>query len=300
MIVQHALARSQRDEKLYLCHDVWNGSHPHLLVLTKDAEQCKRFYTEVQKKITDCLKRLFGLDYLCIWEGRPTVALIADVDEAINRISYLYANPAQDNLETSIERFPGISSWSDFLQIIEEPNLSVSVSQEVLRLRLPNFPKFQSFSPSFAQEQGGIRLLKRRNSETQFLIRHPNMWMRAFGIRETGVPGINRLIVKKLRRREELANWLRKLSGKSVLGSMKLKSQPILKPHKPKKKERKVFYFGSCNEARKQFLGEFEEFCLECANCFKEWLSGNFLVQWPPGAFKPPLPPNMNIIEFLY
>ncbi len=294
MIIEHAVARAQRDEKLYLCHDIWNGSHPHLIVLTKDAEQCKKFYMEVQKKITDCLKRLLGLSYLSIWEGRPTVALIDDLDEAVRRISYLYANPAQDNLEISIERFPGLSSFSEFLSV-KDKGIEASTSKDVPRLRLPSLPTISS-NPTFEGERGAIKLLRKQNRELQPLVRHPNIWMKAYGVRDKDISRVNERVIERLRRREAAAERLRKATQKSVMGRAKLTRQEILKPHTPKKKERKVFYYGSCKKTRIRFLEEFQEFCRRCRECYQRWRQGDFAVVWPPGAFKPAMPPNMNIV----
>ena len=251
---------------------------------------------EVQKKITDCLKRLFGLDYLHIWEGRPMVARIGDIDEAVSRISYLYANPAQDHLESSIELFPGYSSYREFQKAMNS-SVDAEFSEEVLRLRLPTFPILQTNTPDVIQERGVIRLLEKRNEEKQLLTRYPNIWMRAFGVKDCDVSEINQRIQKKLRHRERIAAMLRRITGRTVMGRPALKKQPILKPHKPKKKSRKIFYLGSSREDRIWYILDFKEFCRQCAECYQEWLKGNFLVKWPPGAFKPPLPPNMNILS---
>lgn len=122
LLIASALARTQRDNKVRLCHDVWEGSHCHMIVVTKDPEQCMLFYSELQKKITDALKRLLGLDHLEIWEGDVTVARVLDLDQAKERIAYIYANPAQDNLVECIEKFPGYSSWSEFARSLTNLN----------------------------------------------------------------------------------------------------------------------------------------------------------------------------------
>lgn len=295
LIIKHALARAQRDSKVYLCHDIWNGSHSHQIVFTQDADQCKKFYMEVQKKITDCLKRLFGLESLSIWEGRPAVIKIGDLDEGIKRISYLYANPAQDNLVQSIEEFPGYSSFPEFMSALNGEK-TIECSEEVLRLRLPTFPVLRTSAPSPSNESGVIKLLERRNHEFQTLVRHPNMWMQAFKVREKDISIVNQRILLQIRRREQIAKMLRNVSGKGLIGISALRRQSILKAHKPKKKERKIFIVCSSREVRLAFITEFNLFCRRCEECYREWLNGNFHIDWPPGAFKPPLPPNLNLI----
>ena len=67
LLIESVLARTQRDCKVTLCHHLWMSNHPHIVVVFKDAELAKRFYTEVQKKLTDAIKRLLGMEHLNIW-----------------------------------------------------------------------------------------------------------------------------------------------------------------------------------------------------------------------------------------
>jgi hypothetical protein len=87
-------------------------------------------------------------NYLDLWEGTATLAEIADLDAAIERISYLYANPAQDNLEDSIEKFPGYSSWQEYQQAPSV--LDAQSSEDFPWLRLPSLPKLgnRALSPA--------------------------------------------------------------------------------------------------------------------------------------------------------
>ncbi|MCB0331142.1 MAG: hypothetical protein KDD70_15845 [Bdellovibrionales bacterium] len=57
-------------------------------------------------------------------------------------------------------------------------------------------------------------------------------------------------------------------------------------------------FLTSCKELARELLEDFEEFCFRCKECYQEWLKGNFLIQWPSGAYQPPLPPTVNLVEF--
>ncbi|MDZ4785291.1 MAG: hypothetical protein SGJ02_04355 [bacterium] len=295
LIIGAAIARTQRDNKVILCHDIWNGSHPHIIIVAKDSQQCVNFYSEIQKKITDALKRLVGLNHLQIWEGFPMVAEIADLDAAKERISYLYANPAQDNLVDSIEKFPGYSSWEDFNKCF---NFLKAESKKVFPwIRLPSIPKLISPCLSSTQDSNFVRLVTRRNKEKHLLVRKPNQWMSCFGIEtDADVENINKDIVRRIREREELSRLKRKVENKPLMGISKLCSQPILKFHVSKKKERKIFLLSSIRKLRVQLIKEFQEFCILCRECYLDWMSGKINVEWPPGAFRPPLPPLVNLL----
>lgn len=296
LIIGSALARAQRDNKVILCHDIWNGSHSHLIVVAKDAQQLVNFYSEVQKKITDCLKRLLGLSHLQIWEGYPMVAQIMDLEKAKERIAYLYANPAQDNLVEHIENFPGYSSWNGFSK---NTNSIAAETKEVYPwIRLPTIPILTSPILTTRQDENVVRLIKFKNKKRHLLLRHPNSWMHCFGITcDKDVNEINQDIISAIRSRETSAEESRVSEQTTLMGSIRLRSQPILKLHRPKKRDRKVFILTSINELRIKFLEQFEEFCAICKQCYRNWKCGDYSVKWPPGAFKPPAPPNINLLQ---
>lgn len=294
-IIKCVLARVQRDEKVILCHDIWNGSHPHIIVVTKDAEQATFFYGEVQKKITDIIKRLLGKNSLNIWDGKPSVIKLGDLEAVIDRIAYLYANPAQDNLETRMENFPGLSSWNEFQASLDK--IDAKTSEECPWIRLRSVPELSSSNPSQSEGSKIIEQLCKANKELHLLVREPNRWMRCFGIQQdSDVERINSQIISQLRQREVLAEDRRIKRNKKVLGAKKLQNQPLLKPHTPKKNERKIFIFASVKEIRLEFIERFEKFTADCKDCLRRWRAGELSVTWPLGAFKPPLRPIASLL----
>ena len=296
LLIGSILARTQRDHKVVICHDIWNGSHPHIILVAKDSQQLINFLSEVQKKLTDAVKRLLGVKRLSIWEGRANIARIYDIEEAISRIGYLYANPAQDNLEDCIEKFPAYSSYRDFLSAGSK--ISAKVEKKYPWIRLPSIPKLRNLSLTHNQDRKLVRRLKNKNrAQSHTLVREPNAWMKCFGVEtEEDVRDINKRVIRNLRVREEEALETRIKEEKTVMGAAALKSQPLMKPHVPKKHSIKVNVFSSCNKIRKEAIKAFAEFCDECRRCYLAWKAGDFSVKWPPGAFKPPIPPQYNAI----
>ncbi|MCB0359304.1 MAG: hypothetical protein KDD44_06700, partial [Bdellovibrionales bacterium] len=112
LIFESALARVQRDSKVVIHGYLVEGGHVHLMLSARDADQCRKFYGELQKALTDAVKRLLGRKYLNIWEGRVYLAEIPTLEDAINKFAYIFGNPAKDDQESSVDRYPGISSWA--------------------------------------------------------------------------------------------------------------------------------------------------------------------------------------------
>ncbi len=295
LIIGAILARAQRDNKVTICHDIWNGSHAHLILVPYDAEKFFRFLSEVQKQITEAIKRLLGIDYLNLWEGEPMVAQVLDLNAAIERLSYLYANPAQDDLVDGIEKFPGFSSWSDF-----EASGNV-VEAEVVRkypwIRRPSIPQLDFPILTKEQDIKVVRHLLKQNNKIHTLSRRPNWWMKSFGIStDEEAAAINQRVLERLRKREEAARTKRKKEGRAVMGVERMTSQQILKPHKPKRRERKIFCLSSVKKLRVAFIAQFKIFCKQCRECYQRARDGETLVEWPPGAFRPPIRPLYNIL----
>ena len=288
------LARVQRDSKVTLCHQIFNGSHAHILVIGWDSQQLINFYSEVQKKITDCLKCFLGLEHLEIWDRAPSLIKIDNLETAKDRIAYFYANPAQDDLEDSIEKFPGTSSWEIFSHCLNK--LNEEVTKPYPWIRLKSIPKLSARAISEKEDLEVVKTLKERNKTFHPLTHSPNAWMRCFGIdSDAEVKQINEEILNRLRVKEAVSREKRAKAKKPVLGAKRLRTQPLLKSHTPKKRERKIHIITTQTDQRMEFIARKKRYEDHCRGCYRSWKEGNFTVQWPANSFKPPLPPTLNI-----
>ncbi len=295
LLLSSAIARTQRDDKVLLCHDIWNGSHAHIIVVALDSQKCTQFYGEIQKRITDALKRFLGLEYLDLWEGSAMVAEIADLNEAVERMVYIYTNPAKDCLVETIEEFPGLSSWNEFKRSLDKPD---AVTEEDFPwIRLASIPQLPNPRLSKQEDQMLSKKLREDNKKLHPLKRHINAWMRCFGITEADeVKETNERILRRIQETEEAFKQIRAEEGTNVMGIAYLESQPILKPHKPKPKERNIFVLCSIAELRISIIEDSDAYDEQCNECLSRWRNGEFHIEWPPGAFKPPLPPLVNLL----
>lgn len=104
-ILEGIVARVQRDMKVVINHLIWMANHAHIIIEAKDTEQCKRFYGEAPKQLTEAVKRLLGLEHLCLWRSNETsVVHSGDKEAVMRRFAYLYANPARADLVDSIHQ----------------------------------------------------------------------------------------------------------------------------------------------------------------------------------------------------
>jgi hypothetical protein len=90
------------------------NSHAHQHFIPTEPHKKIRFYMEYQKKVTDTVRKLTKLKRLELWEDRPSVFFMAQVQDAIQRIVYLFLNPAKAGLVATIDDYPGLNTWHAF------------------------------------------------------------------------------------------------------------------------------------------------------------------------------------------
>jgi hypothetical protein len=296
VLILSALARTQRDNKITLCHHLWMGNHAHIICLGYDAECLVHFYQEVQKKITDALKQLLGLSHLNIWEGDALVAIIRDPDAVVNQIAYSYANPARANLVDTLEDYPGLSSWRDYLNASD--SVDASIEHDVPWIRLPSIEKLFSRKLTQCQDRFIAEQLRSYAQKKHRLVVKPNAWMAVFGIDEPEeVARWNEKVRFALNEKEIVARERRAKNSEKVIGSRRLRSQEILREFIPKREkgEKRVFVISTTPELRMDFIHTVQEISRRCSLLYQKWKRGDFSVKWPPGVFRPCAPPTANL-----
>ena len=272
------------------------GNHPHIIFTPYDTEECIRFYQELMKKITDSLKCLLGEEHLNLWETRPTLMVIPDLEAMIGKIAYLYSNPAAANLVNDIDEYPGLSSWKGFKRASNTIEEELSSRHPWINLKAIPTLKSRSLRRS---EDATIAYTMREackdNMET--LTVRPNSWMKRFGIsRPEEVENINRRIRSAIETSQREAQDIRRKHNLSVFGPEALRREIIMKPHTPKPRGRMVYICTTIKELRIEFIKQRKAFCKLCRECYLMYKAGNPFPPWPPGAVRPSVRPVANPI----
>jgi len=288
------LGRSQRDNKVDLCHFVDMNNHSHNLVVSHTAQELAKFYMEIQKKTTEAVKALVGLRHLSLWEDRSTVARVVDLEAVIDRIVYIYSNPSKAALCDSIEEYPGLSSWSAFLTC--EPSVDAEITIDARWYPVSELPKLPARSLSPSQDAALYReLLESEGAHPHPVVLKPFKWLKHFGITEPlRIENIRRRIVARVRENER-ANCAARATAhtRCVPASVQIR-EPYMKPHNPKKKGRKIFIICSDREQRIEILQQYRWVFSRCKECYRKLKEG-LRVDWPPGTFIPWLPPGITL-----
>jgi len=293
LIIEGIIARVQRDHKVELIALAFMANHLHVLIRALDRDQCKRFYGEVQKQLTEAVKRLLGREHLNLWRANGTsVVQYGDLASVLRRIAYAFANPARANLVDSIDQYPGVTSYESFKN--SPATLDAVDTKECPWIQLPMIPRLPSVSVNERQDRHIVSVMRERAKEQHALSFKPHAWMRAFGITtDEEVAHMRREIFRLLDEFEREARDKRVEKCWKVKGAKRLRVEPINLSYVPPRSVR-IFVYAVDKYTRIRMIADFKEFCRLCRECYEAWKRGDYTVEWPPGAFEPAHPVRVN------
>jgi REP element-mobilizing transposase RayT len=290
LLLRAAMARASRDRRVTICHYLWMSNHLHILIVLHDGYKATQFYGELQKRLTDFMKRVLGKEKMTLWEGRPMVARLLDPAAVIARLSYFYANPSKANLIDRIDDYPGLSSWTEFQKA---DRIDSTFTYEIPWIRVPAIPKVGAGSITKREDRKLTAKLLKSARKKSILCIEPNAWMGCFGLKQEDVAVLNANCINQVRAAEKEARDLREVKGKKPKGAARLREEPIMRSHTPKKKERKIFVIGSDRKARIDYIEMVKGILGECRRLFLE----NLMHLWPPGVFRPSMRMRASVVD---
>jgi hypothetical protein len=123
------------------------------------------------------------------------------------------------------------------------------------------------------------------------LVVKPFKWLEPYGISDSAeIETIRQRIVTAVRDQEQQYAATRKKASTKAIGAEELQRAPFMKPHTPKKKDRKIFLICRDTELRLSLLESLRKTMARCRECYQLAKAG-LRVEWPPGTFVPWFPP---------
>ena len=276
-ILKSCMAKANQDKSVKIDDYLWMPNHLHLLVFIQNEIDFIHFYTELMKRITDSFKSLLGLEQLNLWENRPVIMEILDVEKYIERKIYFYSNPLRANLVDKIDEYPGLSSWQGQISNQEE-------IVEKIKWTKPSKIKKISNHPSEREDLNIIREIVSAAVEVVEFKIYPNICLNGFGMSEYQRDYIANYLKSEIKKTEERLCIERRKASKKCLGVRKLKSQPLNQHHSPKNKERRIFFLTSVRDLASEYL----ELFYSKIDYLKKVIELK-IDDWPEGLFRPGL-----------
>jgi REP element-mobilizing transposase RayT len=291
MIICSALARAQYLHPVCICHYLFESNHLHLILIVDNPDDVAGFMERFKTETAHAINKLLGRKKKTIWCDSYDSPMLLTPETVIQKIVYLYTNPTKDNLEDSIDRYPGLSSWRAFR--------GGKSSRECPRIRRDELFPLASTNMTLSQYQGLARRLKNKSRSSHTFRVCPDAWMEAFGIEGSEIKQINESIFLQVREKEAEYRELRSAEGGTVIGSTKLMLQPIDTAYTPCREGRKMWVLSTDKDLRKECITWIKSLVDEARRVYGLWKEGDFSCPFPPGLFPPSMPKLANCIPLV-
>jgi REP element-mobilizing transposase RayT len=282
-ILLTSMARAQTLHPIKIAHYLIESTHMHMIAYVDNPDDVKGFMERFKTETATRLNIVLGRKKRTIWCEGYDSTMLATVDKVIEKIAYIYSNPAKDNLEDCIENFPGLNSWNMFLA-----NESTKLCPYIRRSEFRALSKEEMNIKGFKKE--AYRLVSVAK-EFQNLKLYFNDWMRGHNINsEKAKNEINLKIVEEVRKLEQKYREERKVKKKKVFGKEALNSQLIETKYLPNRSGKRTWCLCDDIPLRKQIISHIKSLVEKAKEVYEKWKCGDYSVSFPLGLYPPSFP----------
>lgn len=253
------------------------GNHIHMHVRVLDPEQLDDLVCYIKRESSHAINNLLGRQRHTVWAEGYDAVLVLDAEKMIERLAYVFLNVARANLETSIEAYPGLSSWKSL----------TGETTTLVGRRIPReaIPELRSASPGLSKQQELADALLEEALPEQEVRIDTLAFVTGFNDSRYSDPEkVRAEIIQRVKKQEQV---LAETRERPVIGAMVLRLSSIRAKHAPKKFGKKMWCFGSTKEIRLLYIDWFKEQLKELYNLKKLFSVSEYLKILPPGFFTP-------------
>lgn len=286
-IIKSCLARARELYPVRICHILVEATHIHLVLVVINPDDVEAFFRHFKTESAHMINRLLGRAKRTLWcEGYDSPIVLTPM-RALIAIAYLYSNPAKDNLETSIDRYPGFSSWKMFR--------TGNLIRHWKRLRRTQFRPITRDANNLRGYTKLAEDLSAASAELQAFVLEPNAWMEAFGFHSPEQHrDLNEQLIARIRLLEERAAKRRTQENKRVLGRERILAQAFDTTYRPRRTGRRMWCLSERRGVRLKFIRFFKALMQKARAVRERWRLGDVAVPYPPGLYPPSMPKLAN------
>lgn len=279
LIIKSSLAHAQSHHPVRICHFLVEATHIHFIMIVDNPDDIDGFAERFKTESAHRLNRILGRKKRTVWcKGYDSPTLLTEQD-VIEKIIYIYTNPAKDNLEDSIESYPGLSSWRMFPR---------NEWAYIPRSDFESLPRNCHSLSGYTRE--AERLLVDASRTLPFKL-HSDEWMDTFGIFDVEErKRVNDKIDEAIKVREEDLRLARTKSKSKVLGRHKLITQVLNLIHRPVRAGKKMWCICHDKKQRKAYIDALKKLSKIATEVFHRWKVADYSVPFPPGLYPPCMP----------
>ena len=275
------LARAQELYPVEICHYVFLSNHFHLILRVINPDNVPKFVGYLKGEMAHMVNKLLSRKRKTVFNREYDSPKFLTPEDIKKYIKYLYLNPATSNLESSIKKYPGLTSWTAF-----NGGKRFIQTKKVSRREIKPLPT-SSLSITESSKLSAHYTEKARGRSCVLQIT-PDAWAESFEYFDIG--RMNQEIKEEIQREEEKLSEKRKAENRHVIGATSLKRMSMEKEHKSKKFGKRMTVICSDLRLRIEYLSFYKELCVEAQQIYRKWKKGFIKLTMPPGMFPPATP----------
>jgi REP element-mobilizing transposase RayT len=284
-IIKSCLVAAQKLYPVTISHFIVQSTHLHLILVVENPEDVPKFIGHFKTESAHYLNGLLGRAKRTIWCSGYDSPSVLTLSKTIGRIAYIYTNPVKDNLVSTIDEFPGFSSWKMYQSKQGE------LTKNWKRLRRTMFRCLTPDSHNLRGYTKEAERLLEESKELESFILKPDAWLEAFNITDTKEKErINARILKAIRYIEMRCERERKRKNQRVMGRTKLLNQAIDLSYRPIRNGRRSTCLSDNVALRVSYLKKFRELRAKARRVLTLWRMGDTSERYPPGLYPPSMP----------
>jgi REP element-mobilizing transposase RayT len=287
LIVWSALGVAQSLYPLKIMAFVVMGNHIHLIVLVEDPTTVESFMERFKCETAHAINRLLGRRQVTVWCEGYDSPVILTIDDLVEKLAYVYANPVRAHRSASIGEYQGVSSWGMFT--------SGQLVREVTRVRRTFLVPIATGKVSTATRLEEAALVENQATEALPFTLSPHAWTTAFENQSTP-ERLKERVLQRVQEIEAQMATVRERERISLPSEFEVTSQPIDTPYSPKKFGKRVWCICGDIPMRIAFISFIKSLREKARKVRLEWLQGNWREPFPIGLFPPTQPMLANVL----
>ncbi len=286
-LLLNALAKAQSHHPgITICHFFVNTTHVHFIIYVNNPDDVKGFMERFKTESAHSVNRLLGRKKRTIWcEGYDSPTLLTEAD-VLHWTGYCYKNASKDGLESSIEKYPGLSSWGHFM--------GGKTEYETVLTARDGFKQLPKKRLKKGQYRDIVKSITKGKSPNGTFRIEPDKWMEAFGVEERREE-LNRSLEEDVLSFEAERAKEREEKNERVIGAKALTQTIIGTPYTPDRKGKKMLCLSLDKKLRQEYIEQAKALFQQGREVLEEWRRGNLTVRYPLGLYPPSLPKVANL-----
>lgn len=286
MIIWSALSLAQTLYPVKIIAFVVMGNHVHLIALVEDPTMVESFMERFKSETAHAINRLLGRRQVSVWCAGYDSPAILTIEDLIEKVAYVYANPVSANLSVSVDDYRGVSSWTMFK--------SGNTTKETKRVRRNVLAQLPANSLSDEQQRQEVLSVSKRSAEILQFTLYPDAWTVTFSD-ELTESEFNKGVINRIQEIENEMRDNRVLEGVEIPAPTRRDTQIINTTYLPKTFRRRMWCICQDLPRKMRFIRFVKKLRAEGRTVWLKWMKGDFSVPFPAGLF----PPNHPILANL-